>query len=174
MKMNGKRWLWSSLGGGLAVSLLVFLLVHQPLREAIGRLEDEAAVNRQIVTEVQNYQNAHLDREAFMKELTEAEQQADKALPEEMSQGNFISRLQRDALRAGLRLRQVQPQETVRLEDCRMLPVHVELEGNYFALLKFLRELGKDERFMQLRGLHISSEKGVLLCDMDIAIYAWG
>lgn len=166
--------MWAAFAGSLVVSLLFFSFVHRPVRAEIDRLDNDSAVNRQIVMEVQNYQNEHLDKEAFLLELAEAQRQADKALPEEMSQGNFLSRLQRDALRAGLRLKQVHPQEIVRLDNCRMLPVHVEVAGNYFELLRFLQELAKDERFMQLRDLHISSEKGTLLCDMNIAIYAWG
>lgn len=172
MRLRGKEYLEAALALSLLLSLFLWFFVHGFLREMEGESAAEAMKDRKIVIAVQNYQNAHLDREAFMKEIVEAQQRADKAMPDEMEQGAFLSRLQQEAIGAGLKLRQVKPGEVDMEGDCRVLPVEVQMAGNYFQLLSFLRDLDKEERFMQLRDLKVHSEQGHLQCDMKICIFA--
>ena len=172
MQIKGKGYLEAAVALSVLMSMFLWFLVHGYLQDLVEESEAEAMKDMKIVTAVQNYQNAHLDKEAFMKEVVEAQQRVDKAMPEEMEQGAFLSRLQQEAIGAGLKLRQVKPGEIAVEDDCRMLPVEVQMAGNYFQLLSFLRDLDKEERFMQLRDLKVHSEQGHLQCDMKICIFA--
>jgi len=173
LKLKNKEWLAAAGAVSLCLAVLFWVFVHCAIREAAARLEGEARQIRLEVTAVQNYQNAHLDKDKYVKEISDAQQQADKAMPRDFEQASFISRLQREALQAGLTLRQVRPGEPRQAaEGCRTLPVHVQLGGNYFQLLDFLRALGQEERFLQFREMEIKSKDGQLDCGLQLNIFA--
>lgn len=173
LKVKGKDWLLAAGVTSLWLAVLFRVFVHGPIMDASKHVDEEAQKARQMVTAVQNYQNAHLDKEKYIKEISEAQQRADKAIPQELEQAGFISRLQQEALQAGLALRQVKPGEPTAAEgECLALPVHVQLSGNYFQLLDFLRALGQEERFLQLRELEIRSRDGQLDCGLQLRIFA--
>ena len=84
---GGRRQL---IAAGLAGSLLVFLLfifvIHLPLQRAAGEYRREAAVATQEINEVVNFQNAHLDRKAYQKELDMRQSRVLKAFPDHIAQ----------------------------------------------------------------------------------------
>ena len=52
------------------------------------------------------------------------------------------------------------------------LPLDVELDGDYFHLLAFLKDLEKSERFVRMESTEIRSEDGRLHVKMRLSICA--
>ena len=106
------------------------------------------------------------------KQLLQRQQQADKALPDNLEQGEFIARLQHMALAHKLTLKKLLPGEVQSETGLLMLPVQVEMQGDYFAMLSFLRALQHEERFMQFKQLALNTQEGGLVGKFTLVIFA--
>lgn len=170
---GGRRQL---IAAGLAGSLLVFLLfifvIHLPLQRAAGEYRREAALAKQEINEVVNFQNAHLDRKAYQKELDMRQSQVVKAFPDHIAQADFLLEIQRLAGQAKLQLLQVEPGKIMQNDERQTLPVRIRMQGGYFGLLKFIRELQDGERFVTVQELGITAENNELVTDIMVNIYA--
>jgi len=172
-QLAGREWLVAAAGSSLVLGAVVLWGIHEPLQAARQEyLRDAQVTQRQIVT-VTNYQNAHLDLSAYGQELTDRKARADKALPAELAQGDFLSLLQREALRHHVALQQVTPQAVQRQQDMQVLPVEVRFRCTYFDLLAFLRGLRESERCIQVERTAVRQQEGRLDCVLVLRIYAW-
>ena len=172
-QLAGKEWLAAAAAGSLVLGAVVMAFIHVPLQaERQACREEVRTLQRQIVA-VTNYQNAHLDLSAYGQELTDRKARADKALPAELAQGDFLSLLQREALRHHVALQQVTPQAVQRQQDMQVLPVEVRFRCTYFDLLAFLRGLRESERCIQVERTAVRQQEGRLDCVLVLRIYAW-
>lgn len=174
MKLEGKEKLQLTLAAGALLLLIFYFFVHLPLQELCEERSSKAISLHQEVMAVQNFQNAHLDEQAYKQELMERLERAEKALPPHLGQGEFLGRIQRAALDTGLRLEEALPQERQQVEDCLALPVQLRVAGNYFQLLDFLQRLRLEERFYQLRQLKVrtAGDGGRLEADIMLVMFA--
>ena len=174
MKLAGKEKLQLTLAAGTLLLLAFYFFVHLPLQELCEERSSKAIRLHQEAMAVQNFQNAHLDEQAYKQELTERLERAEKALPPHLGQGAFLGRIQRVALGTGLKLEQALPQERQQVEACVALPVQLKVAGDYFQLLDFLQRLREDERFYQLRQLKVKAagESGKLEADILLVMFA--
>lgn len=174
MKLEGKEKLQMTLAAGALLLLIFYFFVHLPLQELCEERSSKAISLHQEVMAVQNFQNAHLDEQAYKQELMERLERAEKALPPHLGQGEFLGRIQRAALGTGLRLEEALPQERQQVEDCLALPVQLRVAGNYFQLLDFLQRLRLEERFYQLRQLKVrtAGDGGRLEADIMLVMFA--
>lgn len=172
-QLAGKEWLAAAAAGSLVLGAVVMAFIHAPLQaERQACREEVRTLQRQIVA-VTNYQNAHLDMSAYEQELTDRQARADKALPEELAQGDFLLLLQREAFRHHVALQQVTPQTVQKQADLQILPVEVKFCCTYFDLLDFLRGLRESERCIQVERTAVHQQDGRLACVLLLRIYAW-
>ena len=160
---------------GVLILGAFYFFVHLPLQDKCRANEAQASQLREERIAVQNFQNAHLNQEEYRQELAERLERADKALPSHLGQGEFLSRLQADALGTGLQLEEALPRERQAVEEnCVALPVQFKVAGDYFQLLEFLQRLRGEERFYQLRQMKVKVKgKGsVLEAEMLIVMFA--
>ena len=160
--------------GGVLFCLFYFF-VHLPLQERCRENEVQALQLREEYIAVQNFQNAHLNLTEYQTELAQRLERADKALPVHLNQGEFLGRLQADALGTGLQLEEALPRERQALEEqCVALPVQLKVAGDYFQLLDFLQRLRGEERFYQLRQMrvHAQGDSGKLEAEMLLVMFA--
>lgn len=160
---------------GVLILGAFYFFVHLPLQDKCRANEAQASQLREERIAVQNFQNAHLNQEEYRQELAERLERADKALPSHLGQGEFLSRLQADALGTGLQLEEALPKERQAVEGhCVALPVQFKVAGDYFQLLDFLQRLRGEERFYQLRQMKVKVKgKGsVLEAEMLIVMFA--
>ena len=173
--MKAEERLKLILAAGALLLCAFYFFVHLPLQEKCRENEGQALQLREERIAVQNFQNAHLNQEEYQQELTERLKRANKALPPAMRQGDFLSRLQAEALGTGLELEEALPRERQTVEErCVALPVQFKVAGNYFQLLDFLQRLRGEERFYQLRQLKVKAKgKGDKLeAEMLIVMFA--
>ena len=160
---------------GVLILGAFYFFVHLPLQDKCRANEAQASQLREERIAVQNFQNAHLNQEEYRQELAERLERADKALPSHLGQGEFLSRLQADALGTGLQLEEALPRERQAVEEhCVALPVQFKVAGDYFQLLDFLQRLRGEDRFYQVRQMKVKVKgKGsVLEAEMLIVMFA--
>ena len=156
----------------LCLLLLFFLAVHLPLERAAQEYRSEAAEAAGEIVTIGNFQNAHLDRKAYLAELNKRQERAWKALPEDLEQGKFIVYVERLAQQSHIQLQQVSPQKKAAAADKRSLSLHLRLQGGYFSLLRFMRGLQDGERLVAVNNMAVRVEGQELVTDLVVNIYA--
>lgn len=149
-----------------------FELCYVPQRAEIARLEDEVAKEREALVAVQNFMNAQGDDAAQGEALAARSAALAKRLPKTLGQGDFLSLLEREAQHQQLTLAAVVPGQAEQVGGIVRLPLDVELDGDYFHLLAFLKELERSERFVRVESAEIQSDDGKLHVKMRLSIFA--
>lgn len=154
--------------------LFWYNFIHLPLSASTRLAEAELGRTRAELTRLVNFQNAHLDMAAYEQAVTEADASASRALPSELMPSEFISIVQREALRAQVRLTSLAPGDVTELSELGVveLPITVTARAGYFQLLDFLGALADSPRFLLVKGMAIEQKDGELECQITIAIYA--
>lgn len=73
-----------------------------------------------------------------------------RQLPEEISVGSWLKKIDVLADRAGVRITQLNPMPQVQGKGCRFLPFALHLEGEYTCLLLFFQLLEQEEQLWHL------------------------
>lgn len=174
MKLEGIKRLQVSVAAAVLFMAGFYFFVHLPLRAYCENSAEEIAVIKEEILELQNFQNAHLDLTAYRQGLEARKTQADKALPEHLAQGDFLGRIQADALGTGMEVQQAAPREVSSQEGGYVaLPVSLRVAGSYFELLDFLGRLRQEERFYQFRQMQVKGNgDGRLQAELLLVMFA--
>lgn len=168
------RWI-KLLPAVFAVALLgaaFFTMCYVPQRMEIAKLETQVSEERTALLRVQNFMNAEVGAAERGETLAARCAAAEKRLPQCMGQGGFIALLEREAQVQGLTLVAVVPGQAVKESGALRLPLDVELDGEYFHLLAFLKELERGERFVRMEKAEIHSDDGRLHVKLRLSIFA--
>lgn len=154
--------------------MLYFFFVHLPLQEQCTSYEKRQVELHGRLADVMNFKNVHGDLASYAKELSDREVRAQRVLPLNLAQGDFLQELQHKALQSQVKLQKVAPAEVHKAEDVQQMPVSVSCSGSYFAVLDFLRRLQQSERLLAIRETKLEQQKdGVLQCQLLVTAYAW-
>ena len=156
----------------LLAGFLIF--PHAAWQAAAEQAHAEQADASQKIVAIENFMNAHGNMDEFCRELERHQENSLKAMPEELEQGKFLEFLQRMAIHSHVELMGVVPGEKVCERDLVRLPIQVNFKCSYFELLDFLQGLQEGERFLQVRNAKVHSDKGKLVCEIDLTIFAMG
>ena len=153
----------------LLLGAAFFHICYAPQRAEIARIESEIREERESLVRGQNFMNAS-DARAHEEALAARGAAAEKRLPKSMGQGSFLELL--EAQHEQLTLAAVVPGETAKESGALRLPLEVEIDGDYFHLLAFLKELEKSERFVRMENAEIHSDDGRLHVKIRLSIFA--
>lgn len=144
---------------------------YLPQRAEIASLESEIREEHDELVRVQNFMNAH-DGRAQSEALAARSRAAEKRLPKSMGQGGFIALLEREAQHQGMTLAAVVPGQPGEEGGVFRQPLDIELDGDYFRLLAFLKDLEQSERFVRMEHAEIHSDDGRLHVKLRLSIFA--
>ena len=187
----------------LAVSLFFCVLfgflfwqfVHKYAQQKILQLDLERQKLSQISTNILNYKNKYGDLDEYLQRIEERFQLSNQTLPEKINQGEFVDFLQRKALENQIKIISLTPSsiqpvyeqsksdsDSERVENIAKdpkanlikLPIKLKIEGDYFALIKFLESMETSERLMNIEEVSITSkgDGDWLTCNLNIIIFA--
>lgn len=157
--------------GGIAMFTLFSFGMHRPLQIKTEAMAQQAQQLQTEAAAVQAKQNS-ADFRALTQKLEETKRQTDKALPEDLAQGKFLTTLQQKANAHHLLLQKIAPGKASQSDDLQMLPIQLRLSGSYFSLLDFLRDLREEDRYVQI--VQASAETGDegLTSELTVCIFA--
>ena len=158
--------------GTLLLGLLFYFCLHKPLAAGAADYARQAAQSASKVTQITNFQNAHLNFKEYQAEIDKREKRVRSFLPEDIGQGVFIISVERLALKNEMQLEMVSPQKLMTDTDKICLPLKVKLTGSYFGLLKFLQGLQNGERLVEVEDMSVTVKGDSLMVDMLLNIYA--
>lgn len=169
---KGRRALMTFAALSVLLGLLWIFFVHRPL---MGMQADAVAKRQGIhekIVRIENYKNAHLDMKAYDTELRDKQKAVDTALPDHLSDAEYLMDVQRSALSHGIRLTKVVPGKKAQADGIVKMPVQIEGQTDYFSLLDFLRERQEQGRFLSFDRTKVQAKDGVLLVSMRVFLYA--
>ncbi len=160
----------------LSISAAYYFVVHQPLERELLQLDLERRKAAQQSVDILNFKNEHGDLSELLTDLNDQRVDVDRALPNQLSQGDFINYMQSTALANQIRLLSMTPGTPTRDESLPIirLPIRVKLECSYFKLLDFLKALENSERLINIKNFTATSigDGERLSCDLEMMVFA--
>ena len=90
----------------------------------------------------------------------------------DLSAKSHLQELKAASDRTGMVLCELVPEEAQEENGLFAMPVRVNLQGDYFSLVRFLRALQNGSRFMQVVAMDVASKGDFLDCRLQFKIFS--
>lgn len=158
----------------LALGMLVSSVLLYPQEVRGGELKLQLQQEQQKLATVENFILANPDTDKRLVELEQSLLRVEKSLPGSLDVSVFMGQLQRDAAATGVKLVNVKPSAMVDRAGYREMPIEVSVDGNYFAMLAFLKKLEDGERFSLPTGFLVQQKQEKLTTRLNLQIFCYG
>jgi type IV pilus assembly protein PilO len=148
--------------GVVAVALLAaayFFVLHN---EVSARIEQAKRHTAELDSELARQRQAQASYFADRDELAMRQQrqrELNKILPADTEAAAFLSSLQQVSNISGIDLKAWQPQEEQAKEFYAKVPMRLEISGKFHQLAKFVYEVGKLDRIINMENIELFSPK---------------
>ena len=142
---------------------------------AVQELEEQEQSLHQMQEEyaaLERLQEEHPDVEKYQLEVEMEKKRVAALLPDEMQTGGFLQELKAASDRTGMVLCELVPEEAQEENGLLAMPMRVNLQGDYFSLVRFLRALQNGSRFMQVVAMDVASKGDFLDCRLQFKIFS--
>lgn len=168
---------WKCRGFAAASCLLLALWAAMMWQGAgaVQELEEQEQSLHQMQEEyaaLERLQEEHPDVEKYQLEVEMEKKRVAALLPDEMQTGVFLQELKAASDRTGMVLCELVPEEAQEENGLLAMPVRVNLQGDYFSLVRFLRVLQNGSRFMQVVAMDVASKGDFLDCRLQFKIFS--
>lgn len=168
---------WKCRGFAAASCLLLALWAAMMWQGAgaVQELEEQEQSLHQMQEEyaaLERLQEEHPDVEKYQLEVEMEKKRVAALLPDEMQTGVFLQELKAASDRTGMVLCELVPEEAQEENGLLAMPVRVNLQGDYFSLVRFLRALHNGSRFMQVVAMDVASKGDFLDCRLQFKIFS--
>lgn len=168
---------WKCRGFAAASCLLLALWAAMMWQGAgaVQELEEQEQSLHQMQEEyaaLERLQEEHPDVEKYQLEVEMEKKRVAALLPDEMQTGVFLQELKAASDRTGMVLCELVPEEAQEENGLFAMPVRVNLQGDYFSLVRFLRALQNGSRFMQVVAMDVASKGDFLDCRLQLKIFS--
>jgi type IV pilus assembly protein PilO len=158
-EMSGiKQWGTVILGGAVVTAALYFTLFksqNDSNAAAQHALEDKIKENN----ELESYRPKLKQMEQQLAELKQQLEIEQRIVPDEKQVDGFMTMLDAEAQKAGVWLRRYSAKDVKSQQYYTEVPFDMELDGRYYAVLKFFDQVSKLERIVNINGLLVASTK---------------
>ena len=117
-------------------------------------------------------QAQHPDLEVYEMEVESQRKHVDALLPDKLETGALLPKLQQNALKSGLKLRELLPGERVQEQGARALPLQIKVAGDYFGLLDFVKSLEKAAPFCRITAMEMEQKGNELEAMLQVNVYS--
>lgn len=168
---------WKCRGFAAASCLLLALWAAMMWQGAgaVQELEEQEQSLHQMQEEyaaLERLQEEHPDVEKYQLEVEMEKKRVAALLPDEMQTGVFLQELKAASDRTGMVLCELVPEEAQEENGLLAMSVRVNLQGDYFSLVRFLRALQNGSRFMQVVAMDVASKGDFLDCRLQFKIFS--
>jgi type IV pilus assembly protein PilO len=151
---------WGGLAGVLVLlTVLNFLLVVRP---EFGTLENQAAQQRVLDSQLQEKSEIAQNLNERRREMDVLQQKLDEALaelPESADLDELLGQLNEIGRKSGLEIATVEPAPEEPAQIYVKIPIKVALTGNYHEIAMFLQSLANLRRIVNVNNLQLGSPK---------------
>lgn len=131
------------------------------LLETNARLEKLRAIQAQ-----------YPDLEVYEMEVESQRKHVDALLPDKLETGALLPKLQQNALKARLEIRELMPGERGQQQGARALPLQIKVAGDYFGMLDFVKSLEKTAPFCRIIAMEMEQKDNELEAMLQVNVYS--
>lgn len=121
-------------------------------RAALKAKQDEIA-------QLKPYEAQKTEMEQKIASYNQQLESLNRIVPEEKEAPQFMKMMQAEAARAGIEIRRYTAMATSQKEFFTEVPFSMDLDGPYYALLKFFEDVSRMDRIVNMTGLKMASVK---------------
>jgi len=127
--------------------------MEQVNRDDIAALQGKKAEITQLMPFQARIAQLNKDIESYRQQIEQQKQ----IVPENKQIDGFIRTIQAQAHSSGIELRRFTAMPVVTRDFYSEVPFEIELDGPYFAVVRFFEQIGKMERLVSITGLNMSN-----------------
>lgn len=155
---------------GLCIISLYFF-VYIPQIHKIAQLENNYTQKKQSVEAIQNFITLHTDIAKYEKEVRKKGDFVNQLFSNDTDAFEVIQTIEHVAQRHQLILNNIKLLPLIKHEEYNEISFVVEFKGNYFDILKFLREVETIKPLCNIKSLIVNEKGGVLFTKLELSIY---
>ena len=150
---------------GFGVFLVVIVAVGYYLvlhTDVSAKIENETRRSKDLETQMASLRAAEASYIQDREDLAMRQQkqrELNKVLPAETESAAFLSAIQQVSNISGINLKAWQPQEEVPATFYAKVPMRLELSGKFHQIGKFMFEIGKQDRIINLENVELSEPR---------------
>ncbi len=152
-----------ALGLGALFSLLIFVLfyvmVYSDISTKISRAQQDRIKLTDDLKAQQLAQATYLRDKEELVVRQQRQREMNKALPEQTEAASFLSAIQQVSNASGVDLKGWQPIEERRESYFAKVPMKLELSGKFHQITKFVYEIGRVDRIINIENLELVEPK---------------
>jgi type IV pilus assembly protein PilO len=158
-ELSGIKQLGLVILGGVAVTAALYFTVFKSQNDknvaAQHALEEKIRENN----ELESYRPKLKQIEQQLAELKQQLEIEQRIVPAEKQVDGFITMMDAEAFKAGVELRRYTAKDIKQQQYYTEVPFEMELDGQYYSVLKFFDHVSKLERIVNIGGLLVSTTK---------------
>ena len=170
-----QQWKYRGFGAAACLLLVLWMVMLWQGVGVLGELREQEKHLHGLQEEqaaLERLQEEHPDVEKYQLEVEMEKKRVAALLPDEMQTGVFLQELKAASDRTGMVLCELVPEEAQEENGLFAMPVRVNLQGDYFSLVRFLRALQNGSRFMQVVAMDVASKGDFLDCRLQFKIFS--
>lgn len=151
-----------------------YILIFIPQQNEIAGLKNLKQVNDNKIELVEKFVVSHPDISEYDHEIQANLDNVNKKIPDKYDISNFLAEIKQISQASNVELLYVKPKNLVSKDDYSCMLVDIEVKGNYFQTINFLKNLREIERFNSVNKMLMQSSNEFLKTKLEISIYSYG
>jgi len=151
-----------------------YIFIYIPQQDEIIELKNLKQSNENKIQLVEKFVVIHPDISEYDHEIQLNLDNVNKKIPNMHDISNFLMQVKQISQSSNVEVLHVKPKNLVNKDEYSSLLVDIEIKGNYFQTIKFLKNLEAIERFNSVNKMLIQSSNEVLNTKLEINIYSYG
>lgn len=157
--------------------MILFFCAYKPYEQMENRLNTQIAENQQFIADIKMYKQKYQDLNKYQIKLQNNEQLLQEKVPANLLEDEVLIKLNELAKSSEVAIISLKP-EAVQVENTYSREdIKLSLSGDYFHILRFLRQLNISPRLIMIKQGSISlqenqMENNLLICNLTLQIYA--
>ena len=160
---------------GLAIVVMVFYTyVYQSQQQCLAQLNTDLQMTKQKVQVLEGFLAQHPDLKQYEKELQDKTDLVNSKLPADKDISSFIMQIEDSAKKTNVKLNRVKPIGEENKENYRDIKVELDITGDYFQTLEFLKKLEQLQRFNTVTDMSVQAKDEILNSKLSLLVYSYG
>ena len=160
---------------GLAIVVMVFYTyVYQSQQQCLAQLNTDLQMTKQKVQVLEGFLAQHPDLKQYEKELQDKTDLVNSKLPADKDISSFIMQVEDSAKKTNVKLNRVKPIGEENKENYRGIKVELDITGDYFQTLEFLKKLEQLQRFNTVTDMSVQAKDEILNSKLSLLVYPYG
>ncbi|MBP2631113.1 MAG: Pilus assembly protein PilO [Firmicutes bacterium] len=151
-----------------------YILILIPQQNEIAELKNLKQVNDNKIELVEKFAVSHPDINEYDHEIQVNLDNVNKKIPDKYDISNFLAQIKQISQVTNVELLHVKPRSPVSKDNYTCMLVDVEVKGDYFQTINFLKKLKEVERFNSVNKMLMQSSNEFLKTKLEINIYSYG